>query len=285
MEQLVDERTRQYFKSLGRLSREPRLPGKVAVISGASRGFGQAIAVRFVEEGAKVVLLSRSPCDDTMKEIAAIDGVKHVEQHAFWCKADIASEADIKVAVAQFTAHFGDIVHVLINNAACFIFHSVENASAEDWDRSAAVNIRGHALLTKHLLPHMKKANGASIVFQGSISSFLAQPDCATYSTMKGAIVQMARNCAYDFAKYRIRVNSICAGTIDTPILTEERKAHGWDFATHQKLKTKDVMLGRIGHVREVANATLFFASDESSYCTGTHLMVDGGQTPCTVME
>jgi len=135
------------------------------------------------------------------------------------------------------------------------------------------------------MLPYMKAAAGASIVWQGSISSFLAQPDCATYSTMKGAIVQLARNCAYDFAKYKIRSNSVCAGTIETPISKEERAAHGWSYEEWQALKTKDVMLGRVGTVREVANATLFFASDESSYCTGTHLMVDGGQVPCTTME
>ena len=129
----------------------------------------------------------------------------------------------------------------------------------------------------------MKRAGGGSIVWQGSISSFLAQPDCATYATMKGAIVQLARNCAYDFAKYNIRSNSICAGTIETPISAVERREHGWTFEEWEALKVKDVMMGRVGHVREIANATLFFACDESSYCTGTHLMVDGGQTFNTV--
>jgi 3alpha(or 20beta)-hydroxysteroid dehydrogenase len=87
------------------------------------------------------------------------------------------------------------------------------------------------------------------------------------------------------FRKYNIRVNSVCAGTIETPISAEERKAHGWTYAEWEALKVKDVMLGRVGNTREIANATLFFASAESSYCTATHLMVDGGQTPCTVME
>ena len=185
-------------------------------------------------------------------------------------------------------AAFGSTVHILVNNAALFVFKSIEHASAADWDASAAVNIRGHALLTKHLLPALKAAapsGGASIVWQGSISSFLAQPDCATYSTMKGAIVQLARNAAYDFAKYGIRSNSVCAGTIETPISAVERAEHGWSYEQWQALKVKDVMLGRVGTVREIANATLFFASDEASYCTATHLMVDGGQTPCTIME
>ena len=88
-----------------------------------------------------------------------------------------------------------------------------------------------------------------------------------------------------DFAKYKIRSNSVCAGTIETPISAEERAAHGWTYAEWEALKTKDVMLGRVGHTREIANATLFFACDESTYCTAAHLMVDGGQTPCTVME
>lgn len=198
--------------------------------------------------------------------------------------ADIGTEADCAAAAAGASAAFGDKIHILVNNAALFVFKSIEHATAEDWDASAAVNIRGHALLTKHMLPFMKGVH-ASIVWQGSISSFLAQPNCATYSTMKGAIVQMARNAAYDFAKYGIRSNSVCAGTIETPISAVERAEHGWSYDAWQALKVKDVMLGRVGTVREIANATLYFASDESSYCTATHLMVDGGQTPCTVME
>eukprot|EP01111_Echinosteliopsis_oligospora_P002331 TRINITY_DN1342_c0_g1_i1.p1 TRINITY_DN1342_c0_g1~~TRINITY_DN1342_c0_g1_i1.p1 ORF type:complete len:280 (+),score=77.71 TRINITY_DN1342_c0_g1_i1:45-884(+) len=273
------------FKTVGHMSKEPRLAGKVCLISGASRGFGQAIAVRFVEEGGFVVLLSRSPCDETMTLIRSIEGIKDADAVTMWSPCDIASEDDIKKAVADTVKKFGDKIHVLVNNAALFIFKSVEHASADDWDNSSAVNIKGHALLTKHCLPYMKNANGASIVFQGSISSFLGQPDCATYATMKGAIVQLSRNCAYDFAKYKIRSNSVCAGTIETPISAQERKDHGWTYEQWEELKTKDVMMKRVGHVREIANATLFFACDESSYCTGTHLLVDGGQTGCTVMD
>lgn len=279
--------SRPTFPLFGHMSKEPRLLNKVCIISGASRGFGQAIAVRFVEEGAKVVMLSRSSCDETVKLISSIEGItpEYVAANTLWVASDIGSEEDCNKAASQTAAKFGPHIHVLVNNAALFVFHSVEHASAEDWDRSAAVNIKGHALLTKACLPYMKAAGGGSIVFQGSISAFLAQPNCATYSTMKGAIVQLARNCAYDFAKYNIRVNSICAGTIETPISVEERKAHGWTYEHWESLKTKDVMLGRVGHVREIANSTLFFACDESSYCTATHLMVDGGQTPCTIME
>ncbi len=159
----------------------------------------------------------------------------------------------------------------------------METAAPEDWDASCRVNIRGHAVATKAVLPHMKHAGG-SIVFLGSISSYLAQPGCATYATMKGAIVQLARNCAYDLSRYSIRCNSLCAGTIETPISAAEREAHGWSLDEWERIKTKDVMLRRVGTQREVANAALFLASDESSYCTGSSLMVDGGQTACTHM-
>uniref|UniRef100_A0A6B2LDU8 Uncharacterized protein n=1 Tax=Arcella intermedia TaxID=1963864 RepID=A0A6B2LDU8_9EUKA len=219
-----------------------------------------------------------------MNLISKIEGVTDVNSVALWCQCDIASESDIKRALSLAEAKFGDKIHVLINNAALFIFKSVEDATGDDWDQSAAVNIRGHALMTKHCLPAMKRAGGGSVVFQGSISSFKAQPNCATYSTAKGALVQLARNCAYDLAKYNIRVNSICAGTIETPISAQERKEHGWTYAEWEAQKIGDVMLGRVGDVRELANATLFFASDESSYCTGADLMVDGGQKPCTLM-
>ena len=238
-----------------------------------------------MEEGAKVVCLSRSGCDETLRLISTIDGLKDAKDVAVSVKCDISNEESVRTMVEATNATFGEKVHVLVNNAALFIFKSIEDATAEDWDRTASVNIKGHALVTKALLPSMKRAGSGSIVFQGSISSFVAQPNCCTYSTAKGAIVQMARNCAYDLAKYKIRVNSICAGTIETPISVQERKDHGWSYDEWQALKKKDVMLRRVGHVREIANATLFYASDESSYCTGGHLMVDGGQTACTVMD
>jgi NAD(P)-dependent dehydrogenase (short-subunit alcohol dehydrogenase family) len=186
------------------MSKEPRLLNKVCIISGASRGFGQAIAVRFLEEGANVVMLSRSSCAETVALMNKVEGAspEYVEAHSLWVSSDIESEEDCNKAASASAARFGGKIDVLVNNAALFVFHSVEHATAADWDRSAAVNIKGHALLTKACLPYMKAAGGGSIVFQGSISAFLAQPDCATYSTMKGAILQLARNCAYDCKSY-----------------------------------------------------------------------------------
>ena len=231
------------------------------------------------------MVLSRGGCDETLELIDSIEGSPPVADVALSCKCDIQDEDAVKATVAACAVKFGPAIHVLVNNAAMFVFHSVETASAEDWDRSSAVNIKGHALLTKHCIPGMKAAGRGSIVFQGSISSFRGQPNCAVYATGKGAIVQLSRSCAYDLSKYNIRSNSICAGTIETPISQTERDEHGWTYAEWEALKVKDVMMRRVGNVREIANATLFFASDEASYCTGTHLMVDGGQSACTVMH
>jgi len=275
-------KVQKIFKQLGRLSAEPRLQDKVCVITGASRGFGQAIAVRFVEEGAKVVLLSRGSCQSTLEQIGKIDGVS-VDEVALYVSCDISEESSVIHMVEKSVEKFGGHIHVLVNNAARFVFKSAETATPEDWDNSCAVNIRGSALVTKHVLPHMKAAGGGSIVFQGSISSFSAQPNCATYAVTKAAVLQMAKNFAFDLAKYNIRVNTVCAGTIETPISAVERKEHDWTYDEWEKTKVGDVMMQRVGNVRELANATLFFASDESSYCTGTDLMVDGGQRHCTV--
>jgi len=274
------------FQDYGHMSNEPRLKNKVCVITGASKGFGQAIAVRFVEEGAKVVLMARGDCDETLALIGKIKGLSvPVNEIAIACHCDLASEADIIKLVKDTHKKFGDKIDVLINNAATFVFKSVETATAADWDLTCAVNIRGHGLVTKHCLPGLIRSGAGTIVFQASISSFLGQPDCVTYSITKAAMLQMARNCAYDLSKYNIRVNSVCAGTIETPISATERKEHAWTYEEWENLKTKQVMLGRVGHVREIANATLFYACDESSYCTGSHLLVDGGVSACTTME
>lgn len=275
-----------------RMSLEPRLEGKVAIITGASRGFGQAIAVKYVQEGCRVVLLDVLDCSETLAKIGAIDNLNQpLSVVAIYIHCDISNELQVKKAIDVATEHFdGPKIDVLVNNACAFVFKSVEDASVAEWTKSMNVNILGHALITKYCIPYMKHASnktpghGPSIIFQGSISSFRGQPNCATYATTKGAIVQLARNCAYDLAKYNIRCNSICAGTIETPISQQERKEHGWSYEEWEAQKVADVMLGRVGTPIEIANAAVFFASDESSYCTGTHLMVDGGAAACTVM-
>eukprot|EP01060_Flectonema_neradi_P000223 TRINITY_DN10159_c0_g1_i1.p1 TRINITY_DN10159_c0_g1~~TRINITY_DN10159_c0_g1_i1.p1 ORF type:complete len:291 (+),score=53.19 TRINITY_DN10159_c0_g1_i1:91-963(+) len=268
-----------------KMSREPKLKNKVCVISGASRGFGQAIAVRFVEEGGKVAMMSPDCHKETLNLISSIEGFSgDINDYALAYSGDISKEANCISFMQAVKDNFGPC-DVLVNNACKFVFSNIENSTEEQWDETCRVNVKGHAMLTKHAIPHLKDNGGGSVVFIGSISSYKAQPDCTTYSTIKGAITQMARSAAYDLAKYNIRVNSLCSGTIETPISRVERSAMGWTFEEWERKKTRDVMLKRVGNVREVANAAVFLASNESSYCTGTDLFVDGGVMACTVTE
>jgi len=247
---------------------------------------GRAIAVRFIEQGAKVVLVDILPCDETLANISKIKNLPFpVNDITLSIKCDLSVEEDIKKMVEETHAKFGDKIHVLVNNAAKFTWVGVEHASAEDWDKSNAVNIRGHALVTKYCLKGLKESKEGSIIFLASISSFLGQPDLAVYATMKAANLQMARNCAYDFAKYNIRVNSLVPGPFRTPITEEHQRTHKLNDEDFERLNITKVMLGRMGHVRELANAALFLASDESSYCTGSHLTIDGGFTASTTMN
>ena len=294
------------------MSKAPRLQDKVAIITGASRGIGQAISIRFVQEGARVVLLDVADCNETLSIIRQIKGhndsdavAQDNDTAAMYIKCDISDEMQVQNAIRlamerqrQQNGNGKPRIDVLVNNACCFVFENVEDATVDDWMKSMKVNILGHALVTKHCLPYMKHhaptssstsptnktllGSGPSIIFQGSISSLIGQPNCATYATMKGAILQMARNCAYDLAKYNIRVNTICAGTIETPISQIERNEHNWTYEQWSKLKTQTTLLQRVGNPMEVANVAVFLAnSNESSYITGTHIMVDGGALSC----
>ena len=127
---------------LGCLSKEPRLEGKVAIISGASRGFGQAIAIRFVEEAAKVVLCSLDACDETVEIISNIKGIDNVSNVALNIQCDIADEDSLKSMLREVEKTFGPKVHILVNNTTTFVFHSIESGTMVDWQKSCTTNIK-----------------------------------------------------------------------------------------------------------------------------------------------
>ena len=254
------------------MSASQRLLDKVCVISGAASGIGQGVALLFAEHGAKLALVDINDCNET---ISKINTAMHDNTISIRC--DISDEDDIISAAKAIKQRFG-IVDVLVNNAARFIFHSVLTASSSDWNDSLSVNIKGHALMMKHIVPIMKK--GGSVVTMCSVSSFIAQPKCVTYSATKAAMLQMTKNSALDLWKdYEIRVNAVCPGTILTPASFKEMKEQKWTFEEWERIKSKEQIIKRAGTAKEVAFAALFFASDESKFCTGSSLMVDGGQT------
>ena len=250
-----------------------RLQNKVAIVTGGSVGIGQATAVLFAEEGAKVVIANPSePAgEQTAEDIRAQGG------DAIFVQVDISNEDECRRACDEAVRVFGHL-DILVNNGAVFILKGLE-ATVADWQRMLSVNVMGTALMAKYASEYMKGVGGGSIVNLGSISSFVAQPSFITYSSTKGAILQMTRNMAMDLAPYNIRVNCVCPGTILTRASEEHMARVGMTKEEFIAAEAPKHLLNRVGAPREVAYPILFLASDEASFITGTHLMVDGGYT------
>ncbi|MBI3279196.1 MAG: SDR family oxidoreductase [Acidobacteria bacterium] len=243
-----------------------RLRDKVAIVTGAGAGIGEAIAVRFAEEGARLVL-------NDLRE----DGGRRTQEKSggVLVAGDIASEETARRLAAAAIEHYGTI-DILVNNAADFTQKSVEKAELADWQKVLNVNVIGTALVSKNSIPHMK-ARGGSIVNIASMSAIIAQHDFATYNASKSALLTMTRCMALDLAPHNIRVNSVCPGCIVTSASHREIARLGLTFEEWCGRVAPKHMLNRTGEPREVANAVLFLASDEASFITAAELMVDGG--------
>lgn len=250
-----------------------RLQNQTAIVTGGAAGIGQATALLFAEEGAKVsvVDVDRIAGEETVSTIKKNGG------ESIYLPADIANEEDIKRICDETVRAFGQI-NILVNNAAAFILKGLE-ATAEDWQRSLRVNVIGTALCSRYAAEEMKKTGKGAIVSLASISSFVAQPSFITYSATKAAILQMTRNMALDLSPFGIRVNCVCPGTILTRASYDHMERTGTKLEEFLAAEAPKHLLNRVGQPREVAYAILFLASDESSFITGTHLMVDGGYT------
>ncbi|MDQ2898982.1 MAG: SDR family oxidoreductase [Acidobacteriota bacterium] len=254
-----------------------RLQNKIAIVTGAGAGIGAATAVRFAEEGARLVLvdISDGNAHATSKKIEDM-GAK-----AIVVAVDISREEDCRHISDAAASAFGGI-DILVNNAADFTTKSVEDAEMADWQKVLGVNVIGTAMVAKYAIPRMKahtKGRGGSIVNLASMSSIIAQPNFATYNSSKGAILTMTKCMALDLAPFNIRVNAVCPGCILTSATEREWKRMGITQEQWTAQMAPLHMLNRVGDAREVANACLFLASDESSFITAAHLMVDGGYT------
>jgi NAD(P)-dependent dehydrogenase (short-subunit alcohol dehydrogenase family) len=250
-----------------------RLAHKVAIVTGAADGIGAATAQLFAEEGAAVVLgdIDEAAGSAMCERIAAAGG------RTVFVRADISDESEAASLTAAAEEHFGRL-DILVNNAAAFVLKGLD-ATRADWQRVLEVNVIGTSMVTRAAAAAMARRDGGAIVNLASISSFVAQPQFVTYSATKAAILQMTKNLALDLAPSKIRVNCVCPGTILTRASRDHMARVGMSMDEFVAAEAPKHLLNRVGDPREVAYAILFLASDEASFITGTHLMVDGGYT------
>jgi NAD(P)-dependent dehydrogenase (short-subunit alcohol dehydrogenase family) len=248
-----------------------KLAGKKAIITGGAGGIGSATARRFSEEGASVAIFDL----DKDKAYALANEINQSGGEAIAIGLDVSDEAQVIDAVQEVIAKFGRI-DVLFNNAGIARRTTAVETKVEDWDLSFAVNVKSIFLMSKHCIPHMQSQGGGSIINTGSGWGLKGGAKALPYCATKGAVVNMTRAMAIDHGPDNIRVNSVNPGDTDTGMLREEAKQIGWTEAAFLE-DAKDRPLKRMGHPSEIAAAVLFLASDESSFVTGSALVVDGG--------
>jgi len=247
-----------------------RLTGKVALITGAGMGMGREASRLFAAEGARIVV-----CDiDGEAASQTADLVKRAGGEAMAAVGDVAVEDDVRGMVEEGARRFGAL-HVLYNNAGVLWKdrdRSVLETDGAWWDRVVGINLKSVFWVTKHGIPHLQAAGGGSIILIGSVSAlagFTRAQDA--YTAAKGALISLNKSLAIQFAKDGIRSNIIHPGIVETPL-----QAPYLTDALRDEFKTA-IPLGRIGQPRDIANAALFLASDESAFMTGAEMIVDGG--------
>ncbi len=192
---------------------------------------------------------------------------------------DVTNEKEVQEWVEQVGASRGGRLDGLVNNAAVFQFGNVEEASLESWKACFNVNVFGYATVIKHAIKFLKSNHGGSIVNMSSQSAFISQPGFAPYNSSKAAIEMLTKCTAQDFGIFNIRSNTVAPGTIMTPATLKHAASLKVTVEKLAEDQCKDLFLKRLGKPEDVANAVLFLLSDESSYITGTHILVDGGNT------
>ena len=248
--------------------------GRVALVTGAGSGIGRAVCQRLAEEGAEVVITSRSPqhVEETAGLVAGVCGRQPTS-----FVLDVGDKSSVQAVVAQVRASFGHI-DVLSNNAGIELPHgpSVDQTTDQEWNRVFQVNVTGMFWVCRAALPLM--TNGGSIINMASMNSLVAYENDAAYTASKGAVLQFTRALALETARTGIRANAVCPGIIDTP-LTHAFLDLADDAAALRAAYEAAAPLKRMGTPREVANCVVFLASDQASFVTGSALVVDGGAT------
>jgi len=249
-----------------------RLKDKIAIITGASVGIGHHTALQFAREGAKVAVNSQSA-----RAKAVADEINSSGGEAIFIQGKVEIEADAKKLVGDTIAKWGRL-DILVNNAGIVLPGAVDNISADDFDQTMAVNVRGVFLMSKFACQQMLKQGSGSIVHNASVCGVKGLKDRAAYSASKGAVVALTKAMAADYVDKGIRVNCVNPGTTLTPSLQDRINAFPDPKAAKEMFISRQPMK-RLGESDEIAAAILFLASDEASFITGACLNVDGGLT------
>jgi 3-hydroxybutyrate dehydrogenase len=257
-----------------------KLKDKVAIVTGAASGLGKAIAMRYAEEGARVVIadLDKGQADGAASQI----GDAHGQGRAIGVAMDVTSEQAVDAGVAATIAAFG-AVDILVSNAGIQIVHPVEEFSFAEWKKMLAIHLDGAFLTTKACLPHMYRDNrGGTILYMGSVHSHLASPLKAPYVTAKHGLMGLARTVAKEGAAHGVRANVICPGFVRTPLVERQIPEQAREFGISEeevirKIMLKDTVDGEFTTLADIAEVALFFAAFPTNALTGQSLVASHG--------
>ena len=254
------------------------LKGKVAVVTGGSSGIGKATVRRLAQEGAKVIFCSSNP----VKGEATAEELKMEGLEVEYIRADVSKSEDVRNLIGKVVEKYGKL-NIVFCNAGIHSFGDVVETSEEELDHVINVDFKGTFLTLKYAIPEMIKSGGGSIILMGSDQTFVGKPRMVAYGAMKAAIGQLTKSTAIDFAKYNIRVNCVCPGTIDTPLITRAAEQYmkdtGKSSEEFKEMLRKAQPIERFGRPEEVASLVCFLSSDEATFMTGSLISIDGGYT------
>jgi len=247
------------------------MQNKVVVVTGAASGIGRATAMRFAAEGASVVFADR---DDVTEVLSSIDGD---HSKLLGGSVNVADEQSVSALFTSVSEHFGRL-DVLAHFAGISRRKLIPEMSLDEWDEIMDINFRGTFLCCKAAIPLLRDSGGGSIITTGSELAFVGASNIGAYSASKAGVVHLTRCLARDHADDGIRVNCVCPGPIDTPMLQRSMSLNPDPEATRRKVEAS-TMLGRLGRPEEIASMVCYLASDEAAYITGSAMIVDGGVT------
>ena len=246
------------------------LKNYVAVITGGASGIGEATVRLFVERGAQVVIADLDAARGRALE-------EQLNGKAVFCRTDVSDSAQVKALFDMVEEKYG-VVDVLFNNAAYSLSKTLWDTTEEEWDKVMRVNLKGYFLCAKYALPLLKKSGHGAIICTGSELGIVGCVESLAYNSSKGGVIQFAKSLALELAPFGIRVNVVCPSGTETPAFVKDMSRSG-NYEGEVKRLVASYPLKRLGQPIDIAYAVAFLASEEASFITGTHLMVDGGFT------